>query len=202
MSFHHRNGDDNTESAATSLEQQAQAHRRDIQKREDLLLQIRSKPGLESFLLPEKFSVLSKACQGHIAILLTIAGEHCDALIISPSRSISHLSLANVTQDDIHDLQTQWDASRNARLSNRGDERFVPCHASNSLSTPLDSLPETRFVGRGEGPASPDMDPMTLMLSDLWEKIVHPIFEKVEDTASLKLILCPECDSYRAATDI
>ncbi|KAH8810239.1 hypothetical protein DL96DRAFT_1444516, partial [Flagelloscypha sp. PMI_526] len=82
-----------------SLEQQAQAHRRNIQQREDLLTQIRKMPGFESFLKPEKFSTLSKAFKGRPVLLLTVAEEQCDALVVSPSSSITHLSFTDMSQD-------------------------------------------------------------------------------------------------------
>ncbi|KAH8799299.1 CHAT domain-containing protein [Flagelloscypha sp. PMI_526] len=171
------NGDaDDAESATItpiSLEQQAQAHRYDVKKREDLLTEIRRQAGFETFLLPEKFPVLSKACQGHLVVLLTVAGEQCDALIVSPSSSISHLSLADASLDDIRDLHVQWDNSRNAQLKNRGDER-------------------------GDKPAALEMEPMIEMLSDLWDKIIHPIVEEAEnllrdstEDRMARIIWCP-----------
>ncbi|KAH8795985.1 CHAT domain-containing protein [Flagelloscypha sp. PMI_526] len=122
LSFLPRNLDNEIEPGTDFLEKQAQAHRRNIQQREDLLIEIRSKQGFESFLRPEKFSVLSKACQGRLVVLLTIAEEQCDALVISPSSSITHLSFTNMSQDVISELHARWENSRMARLSNRGSE--------------------------------------------------------------------------------
>ncbi|KAH8793132.1 CHAT domain-containing protein [Flagelloscypha sp. PMI_526] len=150
-SFLHFDADQAANTPLNSLEQQAQAHRRNIQKREELLTEIRGKQGFESFLLPEKFSVLSKACSSRLAVLLTVSGDNCDALAILPSGPIIHLPLTNVSQDDISDMHTQWQTSRTTHLNNRG-----------------------------EIPAPLDVGPMTSLLSDLWENIVHPVVKEIE----------------------
>ncbi|KAH8799183.1 CHAT domain-containing protein [Flagelloscypha sp. PMI_526] len=198
VSFLPHNVDNETESAADSLDRQAQAHRRNIQTREDLLTEIRGKEGFESFLRPEKFSVLSKACQGHIAVLLTVAGVHCDALVISPSSSIFHILFTNVSQDVIRDLRNQWETSCNTRLNNRGDKRDLSYCPNHCLVTPADGSLRTRFGNRGEGPAITNMDPMASMLSQLWEKIVHPLVNQIEtllydstDDRMARIIWCP-----------
>ncbi|KAH8810253.1 CHAT domain-containing protein [Flagelloscypha sp. PMI_526] len=164
------------DTAADSLEQQAQAHRSDIQRREELLAEIRSKKGFESFLRPEKFPVLSKACHGRLVVLLTVSKDNCDALVISPSSLITHLSFTNMSQGDISDLHIQWECSRGTRLSNRGE---VP-PALLSVDRHAHPPPMTRPINRGEGPSPLDMEPMTSLLSDLWEKIVHPIVKETE----------------------
>ncbi|KAH8798075.1 CHAT domain-containing protein [Flagelloscypha sp. PMI_526] len=178
MSFLRHDITNQANTPVDSLEQQAQAHRRNTQRREDLLTKIRAEPGFESFLRPQKFSALSKACEGCLVVLLTASEGDCDALIISPSGSITHLSFPNVSQDDMSDLLTQWESSRLTRLENRGDES--PAAIGN----------------RGEGPAILDVNPMTTLLSDLWEKIVHPIVKKTELWHSAigrlnRIIWCP-----------
>ncbi|KAH8818693.1 CHAT domain-containing protein [Flagelloscypha sp. PMI_526] len=111
MSFLCHEMQDKGESELSSLEHQRQNHRRDTQRRDELLAEIRSKHGFERFLMPETFSVLSKACQGHLVVLLTVFEEHCDALIILPSSSITHLSFTEVTQGEINRLHAWWDSS-------------------------------------------------------------------------------------------
>ncbi|KAH8810260.1 CHAT domain-containing protein [Flagelloscypha sp. PMI_526] len=156
-----------TEPAADTLEKQAQAHRRNIRKREDLLTEIRNKKGFESFLRPEKFSVLSKACQGRLTVLLTVSGEHCDALLILPSRSITHLFFQNVSQDVISEMHTLWENSRTSRLKN-------------NLPIQMNTLLELRLRDRGEKAAVVELGPMSSLLADLWDRIVHPIIIMTE----------------------
>ncbi|KAH8810251.1 CHAT domain-containing protein [Flagelloscypha sp. PMI_526] len=117
MSFLPRDVDSKSEPAPDYLEQQAQAHRCNIQKREDLLTEIRGKQGFESFLRPEKFSLLSKVCQDRLVVLLTAAGEQCDALVISPSSSVTHMSFTNMSQDAIIQLHTRWENSRSTQAA-------------------------------------------------------------------------------------
>ncbi|KAH8810238.1 TPR-like protein [Flagelloscypha sp. PMI_526] len=183
MSFLRHDVQDTAETNPMSLEEQAQVHRRDTQKREDLLAEIRGNLGFESFLRPEKFSVLSEACQDRLAVLLTASGGDCDALIVLPSSSITHLSLTNVSQGDISDLHALWESSRVTRLSNRGDVGPALLGAGHRLHTQWDdNLLNIRLSSRGEGPASFDLEPMTSLLSDLWEKIVCPIVEATKAT--------------------
>ncbi|KAH8804312.1 CHAT domain-containing protein [Flagelloscypha sp. PMI_526] len=180
MSFLRRDMQDKFESAPASLEQQAQAHRRDIQKREDLLTTIRGKDGFQSFLRPEQFSVLAEVCRDRLVVLLTVFGEDCDALIILPSRSITHLSLPNVSHEDISDLYTQWESSRATSLRNRGGEKPALPHVDPRPGTQWDDNPPRTLSNRGEGPAHPDMEPLATLLSDLWKKIVYPIVKETE----------------------
>ncbi|KAH8822467.1 TPR-like protein [Flagelloscypha sp. PMI_526] len=173
--------DDKSESASDSLEQQAQAHRRNIRKREDLLTKIRSKSGFESFLRPEKFCVLSKACLGCLVVLLTIADEQCDALVILPSSSITHLSFTNMSQDVVSELHALWENSRMTRLSNRGHEFPALFNAPNNIPVQKEIFLEARLCDRGEVAASFDLGPMSSLLADLWERIVHPIVLETEN---------------------
>ncbi|KAH8822468.1 TPR-like protein [Flagelloscypha sp. PMI_526] len=195
--FLRREVQDKTQTEPDSLEQQAQSHRHDIQKREELLTEIRGKHGFESFLRPEKFSALSKSCQGHLVALLTVSEENCDALVILPCSSITHLSFPNVSLSHINDLHIQWETSRVARLSNRGDEGLMPPNMNHLLHAQKDISPETHLSSRGEGPALLNIDPMLSLLSDLWEKIVHPIIQvdrRLWDAAEDRLpriIWCP-----------
>ncbi|KAH8798586.1 CHAT domain-containing protein [Flagelloscypha sp. PMI_526] len=181
ISFLPRDLDHKVDPAADSLEQQTQAHRRNIQKREDLLTDIRRKQGFESFLRPERFSVLSKACQSRLVVLLTVAGEQCDALVILPSSSVTHLPFPDVSHDYICDLHTQWENSRLARLSNRGSN--IPAIFTVNDNIPVQKNPwlKPRLRDRGEDAAPLDLGPMSCLLADLWERIVHPIVEKTEN---------------------
>ncbi|KAH8798580.1 CHAT domain-containing protein [Flagelloscypha sp. PMI_526] len=173
--------DNTSRPAVGSWEQLGQAHRCNIQKREDLLAEIRNKQGFESFLRPEKYSVLSKACQGCLVILLTVAGEQCDALVILPSRSITHLSFANMSQDVISNLHTRWEKSRMTRLNNRGNEIPALFTENDNLSIQKYTFLEPCLPDRGEHAATLDLEPMSSLLAKLWEKIVHPIVEGTEN---------------------
>ncbi|KAH8793130.1 CHAT domain-containing protein [Flagelloscypha sp. PMI_526] len=185
MSFLPRDVDSTTELALGSLEQQAQAHRCNIQKRQDLLTEIRSNQGFESFLRPEKFSVLSKACQDRLTVLLTVAEGYCDALVILPSSSITHISFTNMSQDVISELHTLWENSRMSRLSNRGNEMPALFNVDNHTPFKKATLLETGVLDRGEEAATLDLGPMSSLLADLWERIVHPIVVRIKNLFDL-----------------
>ncbi|KAJ6580450.1 CHAT domain-containing protein [Mycena vulgaris] len=67
-------------------------------KRQKLLDDIRKQPGLEHFLRPKPYTVLSHASQGGPVIMLNSHQDHCDGIVIlDPASDPVHVSLPNVT---------------------------------------------------------------------------------------------------------
>ncbi|KAJ7192650.1 CHAT domain-containing protein [Mycena pura] len=65
-----------------------------VQKRNELLTQIRKQEGLEYFLLPKPYSELSKAAKSGPIVILSSHEDVCDAIIIhNPTANPVHLSL-------------------------------------------------------------------------------------------------------------
>ncbi|KAJ6569708.1 CHAT domain-containing protein [Mycena vulgaris] len=67
-------------------------------QRQKLLDDIRQQPGLEHFLLPKPYKILSRASQGGPVVILTSHQNHCEGIIIlDPASDPVHVSLPNVT---------------------------------------------------------------------------------------------------------
>ncbi|KAJ6575688.1 CHAT domain-containing protein [Mycena vulgaris] len=67
-------------------------------QRQKLLDDIRQQPGLEHFLLPKPYKILSRASQGGPVAILTCHQKHCEGIIIlDPASDPVHVFLSNVT---------------------------------------------------------------------------------------------------------
>ncbi|KAJ7867416.1 CHAT domain-containing protein [Mycena leptocephala] len=139
-----------------SIAQQSHAH---VHERNQILQQIRELPGFERFLLSKPISELSLAAnKGPVAILNTSA-YGCDALILMPGLAdeVLHVPLSDFT---IHEAQAMAKS------------------LASIVRTPGRS---NRLHGSREGDMVPD-DIFSIILSELWVKIVQPVLNGIAIT--------------------
>ncbi|KAF8552352.1 hypothetical protein OG21DRAFT_1416340 [Imleria badia] len=87
-----------THRTTESLQQEADRHRMLAIERDKLLLEIRSFPGFEGFLLRKQFSQLHASTHSSPVVLLNAAESRCDALIVlADVNHVIHVPLPNFT---------------------------------------------------------------------------------------------------------
>ncbi|KAJ6522502.1 CHAT domain-containing protein [Mycena vulgaris] len=128
-------------------------------KRQIIIADIRKQPGLEHFLLPKPFKILSHASQGGPVIILNSHQTRCDGIIIlDPASDPVHVSLPNVT---IALLKSQQETLR--QLLGRSNVRTREESGS------------TRLFGRRELFASKTLEEcFTDLLTWLYTNVVAP----------------------------
>jgi tetratricopeptide (TPR) repeat protein len=74
----------NFTSQTWAFKQEAQHHRRLAKERQDIINEIRMKPGFKNFLQPMKFAQLAPAAQDGPVVMINVHPQRCDALILKP----------------------------------------------------------------------------------------------------------------------
>ncbi|KAJ7290684.1 TPR-like protein [Mycena rebaudengoi] len=142
-----------------SLRSMAQRSHALALERNHTLQQIRELPGFRRFLLPKPFSELSLAANMGPVAILNISAYGCDALILMPGLAdeVIHVPLSDFTL-----LEAQ----------------VLAKHLASIVGTPGRS---DRLFGFQEGHMAPD-DIFSMILSQLWLKIVRPILNALAIT--------------------
>jgi hypothetical protein len=97
-----------TTSQPQSLEEEAQHHHRLAEARQDILNEIRMKPGFENFLLPIRFAQLAPAADDGPVVMINVHQQRCDALILKPGDlNVIAVPLTNCSFEDISTLRTK-----------------------------------------------------------------------------------------------
>lgn len=137
----------------TTLEDEAQAHRRLAKKYDKLLVEVRSIAGFEEFLLPKKLYSFHDATKYGPIVLVNVHQSRCDALIICKNDSlVRHVPLVSITHDDAENLRRSLiSALKNAGVRDRADK---PYHGIDHGTTPAEIMP-TILAKLWEGVAKP-----------------------------------------------
>ncbi|CAE6409464.1 unnamed protein product [Rhizoctonia solani] len=107
-------------------EQVSQRSRQLAMEYDDLVSQVRQRPGFESFLKPKKAAELVAAADtGPVVIISSYDCHRCDALIVQPGIStITHLELPSFTCDKASELQVLLNLSlTQVNSTERGTQR-------------------------------------------------------------------------------
>ncbi|KAJ7754306.1 CHAT domain-containing protein [Mycena maculata] len=131
-------------------------------KRKDLLDNIHKQPGLEHFLLPRPYKVLSHASQGGPVVILNSHSRGCDGIIIpNPVSDPVHVPLPNVT---LELLKFQQNALK--QLLNH-------CNVG-TRGFPM----STRLFGHREGFMFTTIEQQFIdLLTWLWKNVVEPVYQ-------------------------
>jgi tetratricopeptide (TPR) repeat protein len=142
-----------------SPERQARRHRTLAKELDDLLVEVRSSPGFERFLLPKTFTQLTAAAHSGPVVILNASKQRCDALIVTTGADDPlHVPLPDITFSEVVWLQTMLENL----LENGG--RFV-------------SVPEPDRAARLASRRLNANDAFKRILSELWRKAVRPVLE-------------------------
>ncbi|KAJ7090662.1 CHAT domain-containing protein [Mycena epipterygia] len=149
-----------------SLQSIAQKSHALVLQRNHILQKIRELPGFQRFLLPKTISELSLAANMGPVAILNISEYECDALVLMPGHSdeVIHVPLSAFTI---------YEAEALAKL------------LASIVGTPGRS---DRLTGSREGDMTPD-DIFSLILSELWFKIVLPVLNALAITTPVSLDL-------------
>jgi hypothetical protein len=142
----------------SSLESVADRAHHNALERGELLKEIRQLEGFERFLLPKTISKLSIAAQEGPVVVLNIADDKCDALVLVPGLDdeVMHIPLTN----------------------------FKPESAGSMVQSFGDLVGRSeRLVMTREGQMNPE-DEFAHNLSQLWKEIVKPVLDALAITVS------------------
>ena len=140
-------------------------------QREQLLKQIHTLPGFESYLLPRSFSQLLAAVNQGPIVMLNVSKLQCDALVLIPGfDDIFHLPLENLT------LEAAW-----------------AWHQLFQLAMTRNSISINEFPSQLKALKLPDKwekaidheDILAYILENLWAHVVYPILNALAITVSL-----------------
>ncbi|KAF7350257.1 hypothetical protein MVEN_01329200 [Mycena venus] len=134
-------------------------------QRKKLLQEIRSQPGLESFLRPKAYKALAQASQGGPVIILSTYSDHSDVMIIlSPTSDPVHLQFDNVSREELNAQRTIL-----KKLLGRCNVRRRGESAS------------TRLFGIQEGFVTETTEEgFAELLAWLWTNVVEPVYKVLE----------------------
>ncbi|KAJ6522547.1 CHAT domain-containing protein [Mycena vulgaris] len=134
-------------------------------QRQKLLEDIRQQPGLEHFLLPKPYKILSRASQGGPVVILTSHQNHCEGIIIlDPASDPVHVSLPNVT----------------LALLKSQQETLQQLLRRRNVRTREESV-STRLFGRHELFESKTVEEcFTDILTWLYTNVVAPVYQVLE----------------------
>jgi hypothetical protein len=139
---------------------------------EKLVKEVRTVPGLESFMLQPSFDTLCQSISGPVIILATCS-KTCHALIMdNPSRPQIHLMLEDITAEAVEEMSVEaFETELSMRNHTSIEKRAL--HVS--------KRPMTRTISK-----------MERLLADLWRKVVRPIIQELDlqvRSASLKRVM-------------
>ncbi|KAJ7209058.1 CHAT domain-containing protein [Mycena rebaudengoi] len=133
-----------------------------VERRNELIQDIRKQPGLEYFLLPKSYNDLCHASQGGPVVILSSHEDGCNAIILlNPTSDPVHVPLATVT---LELLKSQRDMLKD--LLDRCSVR----DRGQSLSSRL-------FGRRQPFSSKPTEECFQDMLNWLWTEIVEPVYK-------------------------
>ncbi|KAG8725625.1 hypothetical protein FRC09_000012 [Ceratobasidium sp. 395] len=133
-------------------EQESQRHRRLAERWEELLKQVRSLPGFETFLQPRKARELVAAAQSGPVVMVNVHPSRSDALIIQPgTENVAHIPLTNFSYQKAVEARN---------------------HLAHSLEKHGLSKRGVKVALRGKS-----QDTFGDMLSTLWECVVKPVID-------------------------
>jgi hypothetical protein len=147
----------------TTLEEEAQNHRRLAARYEKLLMEIRSIDGFENFLKPKKISELAPAASNGPVVIVNVVPSRGDALVLCSSGDIIHVPLPALSLERAEELRSKLTSSLQAhsvRIDRNGDRLMRPAKKDNQ-------------------------DCFISVLADLWSNVVQPILSAVEGVVSL-----------------
>ncbi|KAJ7683799.1 CHAT domain-containing protein [Mycena rosella] len=134
-------------------------------ERHSLLESIRRQSGLESFLLPKRYTVLRYASQRGPVVILNSHKEHCDGILILNQTSYPvHVPLSHVTLEMLHFQKgTLQELLSRCNVRSRGESE------------------SSRLFGHQECFTSKSPDECFKdLLAWLWDKIVSPVYQVLE----------------------
>ncbi|KAJ7775593.1 CHAT domain-containing protein [Mycena maculata] len=134
-------------------------------QRKKLLQEIRSQPGLESFLRPKTYKALAQASQGGPVVILSTYSDHSDVMIIlNPTSDPVHLQFDNVSREELNAQRTILkELLRRCNVRRRGE----------SVST--------RLFGMREGFTTKTTEEgFAELLAWLWMNVVGPVYEALK----------------------
>lgn len=130
---------------------------------EQLIEEARAEPGLERFMLPEKYEVLSMAAsRGPVVILIAAELESHAIIIPQPHEPPRHLRLPKMPSATLVALQQQLDASRRNVRTTRGLRRVL----------------------KREHPGTTGLRAPTDPCIELWMKAIQPVVHLLGTTVS------------------
>ncbi|KAJ6592239.1 CHAT domain-containing protein [Mycena vulgaris] len=136
-----------------------------VDRRNQLLENIRKQPGLEYFLLPKPYKVLCHASQGGPVVILNSHKKYCDAIIIlNPTSDPIHVPLRNVTLSQLKANQVKL-----KDLLGRCNARIRGQSASSRL-----------FHQREMFTSTTSQEDFADMLTWLWCDVVGPIYQALK----------------------
>ncbi|KAJ6578057.1 CHAT domain-containing protein, partial [Mycena capillaripes] len=131
-------------------------------ERRDVIQDIQKQPGYEYFLLPKPYSALCQASQNGPIMMLNSHENDCDGIIIlNPTSEPVHVPLRGVTSNLLKAQQTMLRellGRCNARMQGESDPTRLNAHRESSIA-------KTTNKGFED------------LLTWLWEKIVHPVYQ-------------------------
>ncbi|KAI0310888.1 CHAT domain-containing protein [Amylostereum chailletii] len=144
----------------TSLEDDAQNHRRLAEKYERMVEKARTLPGCEDFLRPKRLAHLLPVAESGPVVVVNIAKERCDALVLRQcSEAVMHIPLPTLSHGTVdHWRKALLQSLKNASVRERG---------SATARTPLAS------------------DKPSQILGNLWSAIVQPVLNALAEVSSM-----------------
>ncbi|KAJ7451978.1 CHAT domain-containing protein [Mycena latifolia] len=141
------------------------SHMDTVDQRNKLLQNIRQQPGLEHFLRPKPYNVLSLASQGGPVVILNSHKDCCDGIIIlNPTSKPVHVALPNVKLDQLELQQILL------------KELLEMC----SVRTRRDAA-STRLFGQQEQfRTRSSEESFADILAWLWSHVVSPVYQLLE----------------------
>ncbi|VDB91021.1 unnamed protein product [Peniophora sp. CBMAI 1063] len=114
-------------------------HRKLVLQYQELLKEVRIRPGFANFLQPPKLSSLLPSIE-HLdgpVVFINVHSSSCDALALFPNGAIHHIALPDLTESAAHKLRSAWTRflrSSNARTRGMASvERSIPEHRRSNI---------------------------------------------------------------------
>ncbi|KAJ7153995.1 CHAT domain-containing protein [Mycena crocata] len=128
-------------------------------KRNALLEEIRSQPGLQYFLLPKPYNILQRAAQQGPVVILNSHEERCDGIIVLRESDPIHVPLPTVTLQLLKSQQTSL--------------KELLGHCNVRLR---DAAPSRLFGQREHFKSKTSNELFEELLSWLWKHVVRPVY--------------------------
>ncbi|KAH7917588.1 hypothetical protein BV22DRAFT_1026087, partial [Leucogyrophana mollusca] len=148
-----------------SRDEQARRHRRLAEEWDSVVCKVREVEGFSRFLLPPLYSDLQQAAIEGPVIVINASQYSCDAVIILRDGPPHHVSLSNITLEDVTQLDSEL-------------VRVLKSHSNSSV------------LGDENG----RRNELIPLLRSLWRLVVHPIVHALENLqvpAGSRIWLCP-----------
>ncbi|KAJ7845301.1 CHAT domain-containing protein [Mycena leptocephala] len=145
------------------LQSVANEHHENALKRDEVLEEIRTLDGFETFLLPKTIAQLAPAAQSGPVVVVNVSQFRCDALVLIPgvTDEVIHIPLGDFTLENVENLAESLGVLLNQK--GRSD----------------------RLHGVREGYVPPD-ERLSRILSELWVRVVKPVLDGLAMTTPSK----------------